>query len=151
MVMHSCPTISYPGILLQAPSAVEVSDANGCISQLLLPSLMPWAGNIIANLTRATCGLSNGSVTLGAVTGGLAPYTYSFDGSAFTSTTNYTNLAAGLYAVEVMDANGCIFATSANITNASGPTAIVTNVTSASCGASNGTVTLGTVTGGLAP
>ena len=40
--------------------------------------------------------LPMGLVTLGAVTGGVAPYTYSFDGSAFTATTSYTNLSAAL-------------------------------------------------------
>ncbi len=61
------------------------------------------------------------SCTLGAVTGGVASYTYSFDGSAFTATTNYTNLAAATYAIQVMDANGCIFSTSAIVANTSGP------------------------------
>ena len=35
-------------------------------------------------------------MTIGAVTGGVAPYTYSVDGSAFTATLVYNNLAAGL-------------------------------------------------------
>ena len=41
--------------------------------------------------------VSNGSLTLGAVTGGVAPYTYSVDGSAFTATPVYNNLAAGTH------------------------------------------------------
>jgi hypothetical protein len=42
---------------------------------------------------NATCGNANGSVTLGAVTGGVCSFiTYSFDGSGFTSTTVYNNL-----------------------------------------------------------
>ena len=72
---------------------------------------------IATTVVNAACGASNGSITLGAVTGGVAPYTYSVDGSAFTATTSYTSLAAGTYPVEVRDANGCLFSTSATITN----------------------------------
>ncbi len=57
----------------------------------------------------ATCGNNNGTITLGAVTGGVGPYTYSVNGSAFTATTVYNNLAAGNYTIAVTDANGCIF------------------------------------------
>jgi hypothetical protein len=91
------------------------------------------------------------SVTLGAVTGGVAPYTYSFDGSGFTSTTVYNNLAAATYNVIVRDANGCDYPTTATITNTGGPTAIVITPVNATCGNANGSVTLGAVTGGVAP
>ena len=63
-------------------------------------------------------------MTIGAVTGGVAPYTYSVDGSAFTATLVYNNLAAGAHTVEVTDANGCVFATTAAINNTTGPTAV---------------------------
>ncbi len=88
---------------------------------------------------------------MGVVTGGVAPYTYSVDGSPFTATTSYPNMAAGTFAVEIMDVNGCVYSTSATITNTSGPTAVATTVVNAGCGASNGSITLGAVTGGLAP
>ena len=54
---------------------------------------------------------ANGTLTIGAVTGGVAPYTYSVDGSAFTATLVYNILAAGTHTVDVTDANGCVFAT----------------------------------------
>ena len=50
---------------------------------------------VAVTTTDATCAANNGTLTIGAVTGGVAPYTYSVDGSAFTATTNYTGLAAG--------------------------------------------------------
>ena len=37
----------------------------------------------------------------------------------------YNNLAAGTHTVEVTDANGCIFATTATVTTTAGPTAVV--------------------------
>ena len=101
--------------------------------------------------TDAACGVSNGSLTLGTVTGGVAPYVYSVDGSAFTATTVYNNLAAGTHTINVRDANGCVFATTAAVNNTTGPTAIATTHTDATCAAANGTLTLGAVTGGVAP
>ncbi len=46
-------------------------------------------------VTNASCGIGNGTLTLGAVTGGTVPYTYSVEGSAFTVTMVYAHLAAG--------------------------------------------------------
>ncbi len=144
-------TTSYPGFVA-GTYGVEVRDANGCIfstSATITNTSGPTA--IVTNITSATCGASNGSITLGAVTGGVAPFTYSVDGSAFTSTTSYPGFAAGTYAVEVRDANGCTFSTTASVSNSSGPSAIATTVVNATCGASNGSITLGAVTGGVAP
>ena len=78
-------------------------------------------------------------------------FTYSVDASPFTSTTSYTNLAAGPHSIDVRDVNGCIFSTSVNISNTGGPTAIATTTTNETCGSANGTLTLGVVTGGVAP
>ena len=144
-------TLVYPG-LAAGTYAVEVRDANNCLFATTA-SVSNTSGPtaIATTVVNASCGASNGSITLGAVTGGLAPYTYSVDGSAFTAAISYTNLAAGSHAVEVRDANSCLFATTATITDAAGPTAIATTVVNAACGASNGSITLGAVTGGLAP
>ena len=54
---------------------------------------------------HTTCyNCSNGSVTT-TVTGGVMPYTYSWNTGQ--STQNLANLMAGTYAVQVTDANGC--------------------------------------------
>ena len=79
---------------------------------------------IAVTATDATCGAANGSFTLGVVTGGVAPYTYSVDASLYCTTTVYNNLAASSHTIDVKDANGCIFSTTASISNSDGPTAI---------------------------
>ncbi len=90
------------------------------------------------------------SVTHPVVTGGVAPYTYSFNGSAFTATLVYNNLAAGRYTLVVQDANGCTFnAPDVIIGSGTGPSAIVVTPTDATCGNTNGSVVLGAVTGGV--
>src|SRR5207302_595460 len=80
-----------------------------------------------------------------------SPYTYSFDGSGYTSTLVYNNLGAGSDSSSVKDANGCTFSTTANVANTNGPSAVAVTPTNASCGASNGTITIGSVTGGISP
>ena len=144
-------TTSYTS-LAAGTYPVVVRDANSCefsTSATIANTGGPTA--IATTVVNAACGASNGSITLGAVTGGVAPYTYSVNGSPFTSTTSYTSLAAGTYPVVVRDANSCEFSTSATIANTGGPTAIATTVVNAACGASNGSITLGAVTGGVAP
>src|SRR5678816_3614718 len=106
--------------------SVVVKDANGCsftTSASVSNSSGPTA--VVLTAVDATCGQTNGSFTIGAVTGGVAPYTYSVDGSAFTTTTTYPGLGAGSHSVVVKDANGCSFTTSASVSNSSGPTAVV--------------------------
>ncbi|MEP7377332.1 MAG: gliding motility-associated C-terminal domain-containing protein, partial [Chitinophagaceae bacterium] len=131
---------------------IDVKDANGCVFATTVDIAASNGPTAIAvTIADAACGVANGSITLGAVTGGVAPYTYSVDGSAFTATTLYNNLAAGTHTIDVKDANGCVFATTAAVNNTTGPTAIVTTHTDATCATANGTLTLGAVTGGVAP
>ncbi|MES2543890.1 MAG: M43 family zinc metalloprotease [Bacteroidota bacterium] len=144
-------TTSYPNLAAGTYSII-VKDANGATyttSVTITNTAGPTA--VATTKVNTTCGATNGSVTIGAVTGGTAPYTYSFNGSAFTSTTNYPNLAAGTYSVVVKDANTCTYTTSVTITDTPGPTAVATTIVNATCGSANGSVTIGTVTGGTAP
>ncbi len=142
-------TTNYTGFAAGTYTVI-VRDANGCqftTSATVVNSAGPTA--LVVNTTNSTCGASNGNINIGATTGGTAPYTYSVAGSPFTSTTAYTGYAAGTYTVIVRDANGCQFTTSATVVNSAGPTALVVNTTNSSCGSSNGTITLGAVTGGV--
>jgi large repetitive protein len=141
-------TTSYTGFAA-GPYTVIVKDANGCTfttTATVNNSSGPTA--LVVNSTNANCGISNGTVTIGAVTGGLSPYTYSYNGGAYSGTTNYTGQAAGTYNVSVKDANGCTYATTVTVNNTPGPTALVSTTTNSTCGASNGVVTIGAVTGG---
>ena len=67
------------------------------------------ASAIAVTPINASCGNNNGTITLGAVTGGVGPYANSVNGAAFSTNTIYNNLAAGNYPLVVSDANGCIF------------------------------------------
>ncbi len=138
--------------LAAASHPIDVRDANGCIFSTAVNISNTGGPTAIATTTtNETCGSANGTLTLGVVTGGVGPFTYSVDVSAYTATTSYTNLSAGAHSIDVKDANGCIFSTSVNISNTPGPSAIATTAVDAACGLSNGSITLGAVTGGVAP
>ncbi|MGZ6414351.1 MAG: hypothetical protein ACXVDW_09240, partial [Bacteroidia bacterium] len=144
-------TVSYTG-LAAGTYTVIVHDANGCaFTTTSTIANTPGPTAVATTHVNASCGNSNGSITIGAVTGGAPAYTYSVNGGPFSATTTYTGFAAGTYSVVVKDANGCTFTSSVTITNSAGPTAIVVSSTNASCGSTTGTATMGAVTGGTAP
>ena len=143
-------TTTYGG-LSAGSYAISVKDANGCIYNTSI-SIVDNAGPtaIATTLVPSKCGAANGSITIGAITGGVTPYTYSINGGGYTTTTTYSSLAAGTYTISVKDANGCIFTTPVTIIDNPGPTNVATTLVPASCGNSSGSVTLGSVTGGTA-
>jgi Secretion system C-terminal sorting domain/SprB repeat len=143
-------TTSYPSMAAGTYSVI-VKDVNGCTfttSAVISNSSGPTA--IAGTTTNSTCGNANGMITLGTVTGGVAPYTYSIDGSGYTSTISYTGLTAGAHTIIVKDASGCMYTTTLTITNTAGPSAVAVTNTSANCGGTDGTITIGTTTGGTA-
>src|SRR4029077_12399750 len=143
-------TLAYPN-LAAGTYTISVRDANGCVFNApnVILTNTPGPTAIAVTPVNETCGNANGSITLGAVTGGTAPYTYSFNGSAFTATLVYNTLAAGTYTIAVRDANGCTFnPPNVILTNTPGPTAIAVTPVNETCGNANGSITLGAVTGG---
>lgn len=77
-----------------------------------VPGLPPCAVTCNLSFTAtpspATCnGGSNGSITVGTVSNGTAPYQYKLGNGAFQSGSTFTGLAPGTYAVTVKDANTC--------------------------------------------
>jgi PKD repeat protein len=126
---------------------------NGCTSAAGTANVIVNAGPTAqaTSTTNTACGSSTGTITIAATTGGTSPYTYSVNGSGFTTTTSYTGLAAGSYPVMVKDANGCTFSTTASISNSSGPTAQAATTLNSTCGNSNGAINIGVTTGGTGP
>jgi gliding motility-associated-like protein len=141
-------TTSYTN-LAAGTYTVIAQDANNCqFTQTTVVSNLPGPTAVALTPVSATCGGSNGSVTIGAVTGGTAAYTYSFNGSPFTATTSYTGLIANTYTVIVQDANNCQFTQTVTVNNSGGPSAVVLTPTNSTCGNPNGSIAVGAVTGG---
>jgi gliding motility-associated-like protein len=131
-----------------------VQDANGCAYNAPNITLINSSGitSISVSVVDPSCGQSNGSVDLGAVTGGTGPYTYNFDGLGFSGQMNYPSLGAGTYPLVVQDNNGCLFnAPDVILTNGNGPSAIAVTSVDPSCGLTDGSISLGLVTGGVGP
>jgi gliding motility-associated-like protein len=130
--------------------SLTVKDANGCTylkTVVIGSSSGPSA--IAGTTTLAGCSLNNGTYNVTSVTGGLAAYTFSVDAVSTGSLTG--GLAAGTHTITVKDATGCLFSTTFVISTATGPSLINVSTTNASCGTANGTSTVTSVTGGLAP
>ena len=93
---------------------VSVTDNNGCMTTGSLYLVDPEPLAVVLSASNPTCeGLCNGSITA-VVTGGIAPYSYSWDNGA--STANLTDLCEGSYELTVIDANGCTFVVTQDLT-----------------------------------
>ena len=84
-----------------------MKDANNCQKSIVITVTEPGALVLIPSSTAANCAGSTDGTAGVSVTGGTAPYTYSWSGG-ITSTSNVaTGLSAGTYTVTVKDANNC--------------------------------------------
>ncbi len=81
-------------------------------------------------------------------TGGAAPYTYEWSNGGMTQTID--NISGGTYAVTVTDASGCQVVSSGTVSEPPAINLSIDNVTNASCGASDGSITA-SVSGGSGP
>ncbi len=87
---------------------VTIRDEHGCTASTTV--VVNAVVGITTDITDASCfGENDGEIHITGVTGGVSPYTYSFNGGAFSSQTTYTNLSAGDYVVLVKDATGYEF------------------------------------------
>lgn len=90
----------------------ELTDANGCRASASISIADPAPLDVVlASSVDPDCNQSNGQAVLQA-TGGTAPYSFRLANFSNASVSNNTsgsfgNLAAGQYAVQLTDANGC--------------------------------------------
>ncbi|WP_411273152.1 Ig-like domain-containing protein [Daejeonella sp.] len=129
---------------------VNVTDANNCTATASIVITSPASALVLTSAkTDVLCfGATTGSVNL-SVTGGTAPYTYTWTGGV--TTEDLTGLAAGTYSVTVTDANNCT--ATASITVAQPATAFALNSTKTNVlcfGTLTGAINL-SVAGGTAP
>ena len=134
--------------LVAGTYSVVITDNNGCTLTVSATLTEPSALALSHTQTNVSCnGTNDGAIDL-TVSGGVAPYAYSWsDGS---TTQDLTALVAGTYSITVTDNNGCTATLNITITE---PNALVvalvpTNVTCNS--GADGAIDL-TVSGGTAP
>lgn len=87
---------------------VTVTDDNGCQGSVSFVISEPESMTVYASsVVFVSCnGGSDGSISM-TVEGGQSPFSYSWNGAGFGSTTNPTGVSAGTYTLTVTDANGC--------------------------------------------
>jgi len=99
---------------------VTISDENACqttISSIVIDE--PNALSVDGMSDPATCGSSNGSISL-SVLGGNPPYTYDWTDPGIGNTGAPTGLAPGAYDVMVIDGNGCTISSTWSVDTPSG-------------------------------
>ncbi|MFK7773366.1 MAG: PKD domain-containing protein [Saprospiraceae bacterium] len=127
---------------------IIVTDAEGCnVSQIFTLDENEVMLNI-DDITNATCGLENGSITV-STTGGTAPFIFNLGNGASTNPV-FENLSGGTYSITVTDGNGCEADQSVAVLSTGEPTFSITNVVNENCGQSDGSFEI-SASGGLAP
>jgi hypothetical protein len=128
---------------------VTVTDDNGCTIIESIPVNTPTGLSANALATAVSCnGGDDGSIDL-SISGGVAPYTISWNDPAYDGTEDPDSLVAGIYNVTVEDTDGCTVTASATVNEP--PLLEVTGTSvKAICGEPNGSINL-TISGGTAP
>lgn len=131
---------------------VTITDANNCFFIDTVSISQPNALNlnISANNNVSCNGLSDGIAT-SIVSGGITPYTYSWNDPNNSNSDSITNLSARTYILSVTDNNGCLIIDSITITEPQALTSTIASSTNASCfGARDGSANV-TAFGGTTP
>jgi len=129
--------------------SVTVTDAGGCSVTESLTLSQPGVLTGNATVNDITCsGANDGSIFL-AVSGGSAPYSYSWADNGATSN-NRTGLADGNYSVTITDGNGCSITENYTVNNPAPLTTSFTQTDLVCRGGSTGAIDI-TPSGGTAP
>ena len=127
---------------------MSVTDASGCIettsnlvNNVSAPSVSPVVNNVSCK------GGTNGSINP-TVTGGTAPYTYSWSNG--TSAAILTGVGAGTYTVTVTGANGCRVITTNTLTEPAESLSLTTAKNAPNCTGTGGEA-FASPSGGTAP
>jgi gliding motility-associated-like protein len=125
---------SFATNLCQGTYIVEVTDAAGCIS--FGASIIQDVDTLILSLpvvSDISCfGVCDGQINY-IVSGGVQPYTYSWNDPGNSSGLAADSLCAGTFTVNITDANGCMITDSATVIEPAEIVITTDSVTDASC------------------
>ncbi|MBK7939396.1 MAG: gliding motility-associated C-terminal domain-containing protein [Lewinellaceae bacterium] len=104
------PVVDAPGQYTLLVS----NNLNGCTNTVTIPVAtdpsVPDAFDLAVKNIRCY-GDQNGFITVNDVIGGTEPFIFSLDGSTGSSPDQFSGLAAGVYTLTMLDANGCMLDT----------------------------------------
>lgn len=144
-------TSSITGLTASGYS-VTVTDSTGCAvtKSTSVPNVPPIGlGSLVT--TNPDCFTSNGRVEI-TVTGGTAPYYYSGSNGTiqitFEPTYEFTNLAPGVFTIQVTDAGLCTFTTTTSVLPPGGFSITSVSVNPTLCGNNGGSLNPISIFGG---
>lgn len=151
--MNGNTTNSITGLGFGDTYDVTVIDANGCRIRLAeldstcaLPTMVSIS-NIQINIDTTTANCLNGTATANILSGGTAPFAYSWSNGQTSQTA--TNLEANYYyQVQVTDANGCTQSQGIYMLS---PVTITATISTTDANCLDGTAIISNVAGGAAP
>ena len=117
--------------LVAGSYCVTVTDNNGCADSICVTIDQPLPIDPVLDTVSTTCGACNGIAT-SAPTGGVQPYSFNWFGIP-SNNDSITGLCAGIYQLEITDANNCIDTFNVGISNIGAPVIGSIDSTQASC------------------
>ncbi|MBX7181097.1 MAG: gliding motility-associated C-terminal domain-containing protein [Bacteroidia bacterium] len=138
---NTTPVLTGSSVNSLGPGAhsVTVTDSQGCSRSLNVTTIQPGPLNIQISKNNTTCGNSIGSINA-TVSGGIQPYSYSWNTSPVQTVPNLTNLPVGIYTLTVRDSNNCVSASTVTIASTTAQLGSIQSATP-SCDEPSGTAT----------
>ena len=141
----------FPG-LTSGSYSVQVEDANGCTYiESVSVSDVGGPDGFVFTKQDARCSGPNGEIHITGIQGGVAPYTYSLNGGAFSAGPVFSGLLPGSYGASVKDNTGCVFSQTILVGDNPGPQNMQFSVVTANCGQPTGQISVDGVDGGTEP
>lgn len=127
--------------LIAGTYTVTVTDSNNCTQTATVTITQPTALQVSTTQTNVSCNGGNNGTATASPSGGIAPYTYSWNTTPVQTSATASNLPMGTYTVSVTDSNNCVQTSTVTITEPPALTLVLDNKTNPSCfGASNGAI-----------
>lgn len=132
------------------PHTVSIKDANGCIKDTTIIITQPASFLALYAGSAVFCnGGSNGIISVTFVSGGVGPYTYSFDNAGYNADSSLSTFAAGSHTVSIKDVNGCTKDTIITVAQPAPFFALYADSSVHCNGGSNGIISVTSVSGGV--
>lgn len=133
---------------VQTTYTLTVMDINGNTTTSTV-TVDPPSFSMQSTSVNPDCSTASGVISLSAVGGGVAPFSFTCNGNTITTsntTQDFNGLGSGVYPVQIVDAAGCSQSSSLTITVPTALNTTVTSLTNVQCfGMSNGSISLNSV------
>jgi len=143
----------FAGLVAQSSYLLSVRDADNQSNSTTLgtvPIGQPAELNATVTATNETLpGASDGTLTVGGVTGGTGPYEYSINGTSWQTNPLFAGLTSGTYTIRVRDAVGCLLSIP-KIIQPAGSLSAVVSYANPLCFGDKGSITISSPSGGPA-